>query len=98
MQGPQPGACPQRLAACRRKRVTQPGDDLRHRQIDVRDPRAEHPAAAGRVAFCNPFEIVEELRQARSTEVPGAALALALLLLVVQAAAERMMGVVDLDD
>src|SRR4029077_14267389 len=98
VQRAQARAGSQRLAAGQGKRVTQPGDDLGHRQIDVADPCPDHVAVAGRIASENLLEIPEKLRQTVLPERGRASLRFGLLLLVVKATSHRVMGVMDLDD
>jgi len=78
--------------------IAQPGDHLGQRKIDVGEGRTHHPGVALRVVLQHALKVVQELRQARRHEVGGAPSRFGLLLLVVQAAADRMVGVVDFRD
>ncbi len=81
-----------------RERVIEPGDHLRHRQVRVRQLRSDEPAASAGVALEHRLEVTEKFRQPVVEEVPRAALRRLFLLLVVQAAADRVMRVVNLVD
>jgi hypothetical protein len=88
---------PRREAGHRiRERVPQPFCDLEQGQIRGRQAVARKKRRAG--ALQHPFEIPEKLRQAQLAEVRGTAQRLRLLLLVVEALRDRMMGVVGLHD
>src|SRR5438552_14351916 len=79
-----------------RKRVRQPLDDLEHREIDVRDFPSDQVGAV--VVLERALEVAEELRQALTQKVRRAFLRLAFLILVIQPAGDRVMGVVYLGD
>ena len=70
-------------------------DHLGHRQIGIGDLLARQPAFAVGVALDHPLEIAEVLGQPVGEEFLAASQRLGFLFLVIKAAAERMMGVVD---
>src|SRR5260221_2493689 len=98
VQPAEPGARAQRIARRRGKRVAQPRDRLRHGKIRVRELRAHHPRALPRVALDHALEVAEEFRDAVRAEILRLALGFALLVLVVEARAHRVMRVVRFGD
>src|SRR5258706_2997023 len=82
----------------RRKGITQPGNDLRQRQIGVGQPWAHHPGAAAGIAVQDALEVVEELRQTMRPKFLGAAMRGSALLFVVKGPSKGVMGIVNLDD
>src|SRR5665213_1672522 len=78
----------------RRKSVAQTRDQLKQRQIDVRELASEHKGAA---AFPQrSFEITEIFRRAILQEVMRELFRFRLLVLVIEPAGDWMMGVVNL--
>ena len=78
------------------KGIAQSFDHLEERQIDVGNRVADENAAA--VALQHLLKVIQKLRQTFGCEILRAALGFALLLLVIQAAGDRMMRVVNLGD
>ncbi len=86
--------------ACERfgKRVAQPLDQLEHRQIDIAQMRADHVAVLVRIVREHPAEIAEELGQPMLDEILRPHRGLGFLIFVIQAARDRVMRIVNLDD
>src|ERR1700760_3510408 len=76
-----------------RKGITQPFDELKHRQIDVGQPAAGDVTAA--VALQQPLEIAEGFRHPFVPEFIGALFRGRFLILVIQRRPEGMMSVVN---
>src|SRR6185437_3088137 len=79
------------------KGIAQPLNDLELRQIGIAEPRADEVLVAGRIALEHALEIVEEFGRAVPEEIAGAALRFGPLILVIEAAGDRMMGIMCLD-
>ncbi len=75
--------------------VAQSLDDLEEREVDIAQPAADQIFAA--VLLQHALEITQEFRHAIAPEILGAALGRRPLLLVIEPAGDRMMGVVNLD-
>jgi hypothetical protein len=79
-----------------RKSVAQALDDLKEREIDISQPAPDQILAA--ILLQHALEITQEFRHAIAPEVVGAPLRRRLLLLIIEPARDRMVGVVNLDD
>src|SRR5678816_1635683 len=77
------------------KGVTQTGDHLENGKVDIRQPAADHVAAAARIACEYSLEVVEEFRQAVADEVRRAPFRFPLLVAVIEIARYGMMRVMN---
>ncbi len=81
-----------------REGVPQALDHLEQRQVDIAERAADQVLGALRIAGQHPLEIAEVLGRAGLEEAGGPALRLGLLVFVIEAGGDRVVGVVDLGD
>ena len=96
-EGHEAGGATAGLRHCIGERVREAGDHLEHREIDVGAPRAHEELSAARaVPLEHALEVRQELRDALGHEGVGALLRGGLLVLVIEAPGDGVVGVVGL--
>src|SRR6185312_6817610 len=81
-----------------RKSVAQPRDGLKQRQIGIAEASADEMAVTAGILGQHALEIIEILRRALLAKILGALLGCRPLLLVIERARDRVMGLMHLGD
>jgi hypothetical protein len=77
------------------KRIAQPDQHLKHRQVSIAHRLTHQPGITGRIALKDALEVMQEFRHAFTPKFGRTTQRLRFLIVVIRATADRMMGVMN---